>query len=56
MKASAVLKALRSLVRARQPVFLWGGPGYGKSSIVHKLAAILNTASRPTVNKTGSGP
>jgi hypothetical protein len=42
MKASAVLKALRSLVRARQPVFLWGGPGYGKSSIVHKLAAILN--------------
>lgn len=42
MKASAVLKALRSLVRARQPVFLWGGPGYGKSSIVHRLAAILN--------------
>src|SRR5713101_2351598 len=42
MKASAVLKALRSLVCARQPVFLWGGPGYGKSSIVRKLAAILN--------------
>jgi MoxR-like ATPase len=42
MKASAVLKALRSLVRARQPVFLWGGPGCGKSSIVHQLAALLN--------------
>lgn len=39
MKASAVLKALRTLVEARQPVFLWGGPGCGKSSVVRQLAA-----------------
>src|SRR5713101_7956505 len=42
MKASAVVKALRSLVHAKQPVFLWGGPGFGKSSVVHQLAAVLN--------------
>ncbi len=41
MKASAILKALQSLVHARQPVFLWGGPGWGKSSVVRQLAAIL---------------
>jgi hypothetical protein len=42
MKASAVLKALQSLVHGRQPVFLWGGPGCGKSSVVRQLAAILD--------------
>src|SRR6266852_1377236 len=42
MKASAVVKALRSLVHATQPVLLWGGPGFGKSSVVHQLAAVLN--------------
>ena len=41
MKASAVLKALQSLVKSRQPVFLWGGPGLGKSSIIKRLAAQL---------------
>jgi hypothetical protein len=39
MKASAILAALQALVDARQPVFLWGGPGLGKSSIIRKLAA-----------------
>jgi hypothetical protein len=38
MKASAVLNALRVLVGARQPVFIWGGPGVGKSAVVRQLA------------------
>jgi hypothetical protein len=41
MKASAIANALRTLVASRQPVFLWGGPGIGKSAVVHQLAAIL---------------
>jgi dynein-related subfamily AAA family protein len=41
MKASAISRALRTLVSARQPVFLWGGPGIGKSAIVRQLAAAL---------------
>jgi hypothetical protein len=44
MKASAISSALRTLVAARQPVFLWGGPGIGKSAIVHRLAAVLKVA------------
>jgi len=44
MKASAICGALRTLVNARQPVFLWGGPGIGKSAVVHQLAAILKVA------------
>lgn len=38
MKASSVLSALRTLVSAKQPVFLWGAPGVGKSAIVKQLA------------------
>lgn len=41
MKASAIVRALRSLIQARQPVFLWGSPGCGKSSVVRQLAAAL---------------
>ena len=41
MKASGVLSALCSLTTARQPVFLWGGPGIGKSAIVRQLAELL---------------
>jgi MoxR-like ATPase len=41
MKASAISNALRTLVAARQPVFLWGGPGIGKSAIVSQLAEDL---------------
>src|SRR5713101_651883 len=41
MKASAVTSALRTLVAARQPVFIWGGPGIGKSAVVHQLAVDL---------------
>jgi hypothetical protein len=39
MKASAILKALSALVDAKQPVFIWGGPGLGKSSVVKQLAS-----------------
>jgi hypothetical protein len=38
MKASAISTALRTLVAARQPVFVWGGPGIGKSAVVRQLA------------------
>ena len=42
MKASAVLNALRVLIGARQPVFIWGGPGVGKSAVVRPLAQTLD--------------
>jgi hypothetical protein len=38
MKASVISSALRTLVAARQPVFIWGGPGIGKSAVVRQLA------------------
>jgi hypothetical protein len=41
MKASAISTALRTLVAARQPVFIWGGPGIGKSAVVRQLAEDL---------------
>ena len=41
MKASAILTSLHTLIRVRRPVFLWGGPGIGKSAIVHQLAKDL---------------
>ena len=41
MKASSVASALSVLIRARQPVFLWGGPGVGKSAVVGQLAKAL---------------
>lgn len=44
MKASAVAAAVRSLIRVHQPVFIWGNPGVGKSSVVSQLATSLNVA------------
>jgi len=41
MKASLVSNALRVLVSARQPVFIWGGPGIGKSDVVRQVAQSL---------------
>jgi len=41
MKASAVAAALNLLVSARQPVFIWGGPGIGKSDVVRQLARAM---------------
>src|SRR5215475_8867308 len=46
MKASSVSAALKSLVAARQPAFIWGSPGVGKSSIIAQLARSLNLALR----------
>jgi hypothetical protein len=42
MKASLVSRALRTLVIGeKQPVFIWGTPGIGKSAVIHQLAAEL---------------
>src|SRR5258705_1979645 len=39
MKASLVSRALRTLMLGeKQPVFIWGGPGIGKSAVVRQLA------------------
>jgi hypothetical protein len=46
MKASAISNALRVLVSARQPAFLWGGPGIGKSAVIRQLAAALSMPLR----------
>jgi hypothetical protein len=46
MKASAVYNALRVLVEARQPVFVWGGPGIGKSAVIGQLAKSLQRPLR----------
>jgi len=46
MKSSAISNALRVLVSARQPAFLWGGPGIGKSAVIRQLAAALSTPLR----------
>jgi hypothetical protein len=46
MKSSAISNALRVLVRARQPAFLWGGPGIGKSAVIRQLAAALSMPLR----------
>ena len=41
MKASAISNALHSLFAAGQPVFIWGGPGIGKSAVVRQFATEL---------------
>src|SRR5215471_19152320 len=46
MKPSAISQALRLLVAARQPVFIWSSPGAGKSSIVRQLAESLKVPLR----------
>ena len=38
MRPSHVCEALHHLVRIRQPVFLWGPPGVGKSRLVADVA------------------
>src|SRR5260221_5725144 len=42
MKASAITAALRALIGQNQPVFVWGGPGLGKSAVVTQLASSLS--------------
>jgi MoxR-like ATPase len=46
MKPSGIAGALMTLVRARQPVFVWSGPGTGKSSVVAQVAAALHLQLR----------
>ena len=42
MKCSTISRALHTLLAARQPVFIWGSPGVGKSAVVRQVAAELN--------------
>jgi MoxR-like ATPase len=39
MKPSAITTALRALTEVRQSVFIWGGPGIGKSAMVRQVTA-----------------
>lgn len=39
MKPSEIVSALELLLEIRQPVFLWGAPGVGKSQVVAQVAA-----------------
>jgi len=41
MKASAISTALHTLAAVKQPVFIWGGPGIGKSAVVRQVAEDL---------------
>ena len=38
MKPTLVAKALRKCIAVRQPLFLWGGPGTGKSQVTAQVA------------------
>lgn len=41
MKPSEIARALAALVPTRRPVYLWGPPGCGKSSVIRQAAAML---------------
>ena len=42
MKPTQLASALRLLIRAQQPAFLWGPPGVGKSTVLRSVAASLD--------------
>src|SRR4051812_12015356 len=42
MSPSEVARALCALVPARRPVYVWGPPGVGKSSVVRQAAESLD--------------
>lgn len=46
MKPSLIGSALEKLITARQPAFLWGAPGIGKSAITHQVARSMNLELR----------
>jgi len=41
MRPTEVIRAINALVPTRRPVYLWGSPGVGKSSVVRKVADVL---------------
>jgi hypothetical protein len=38
MKPSRIIETLKTLIEIRQPVFVWGAPGVGKSQVVAQVA------------------
>ena len=44
MNAKQINSSLRTLIRLRQPVFIWGAPGVGKSQVVAQVAGELGLA------------
>lgn len=46
MKSSNVFKALTKLISIRQPVFVWGAPGVGKSQTLKQVASFLTAELR----------
>jgi hypothetical protein len=46
MKPTGIAAALRVLIRARQPVFIWGPPGAGKSAMVQGVGDALKMLLR----------
>jgi hypothetical protein len=38
MKPSRIIETLKTLIEVRQPVFVWGAPGVGKSQVVAQVA------------------
>jgi hypothetical protein len=42
MRPAQVSEALKVLIKARRPGYIWGPPGVGKSSLVHAAARDLN--------------
>jgi MoxR-like ATPase len=44
LRPSDVSKALAALVPTRRPIYLWGPPGVGKSSLVRQAATSLGLA------------
>ena len=46
MRPSDVSKALAALVPTRRPVYLWGPPGVGKSSLIAALIRLLRAQER----------
>lgn len=46
MKPSGIAEALRVLIQARQPVFIWSSPGCGKSAVTKQVAVGLDLQLR----------
>ena len=42
MKASQIAQSLATLIQIKQPAFLWGPPGIGKSQVVAQMASALD--------------